>query len=584
MGKRLGFRMKLAAILLLPLFLLIAFSMWSVRNMDLIRNELTTVLYDVTYKSSEAMLNADRDMYQSMSALRSMVLLDPGSEEFKKETKTYQDNISQAVERVQAAETIWQHNQDQLAQEVAWKDMEQQFQFFKANLSKWSSDTLKFSESYSKSTENDRKTLSMSLQWLDPSFNDARSALNDLEEKVDLNARQKMEDINSILDKLRLTFILLCTGSVIVVMTMGGLLARNIRSSLREVAAAARSVAEGDLQVKPITIRTNDEIGNLGESVNLMLKQLRLLLTSTQEISLHVAASSQELTASADQSAQACEHIAGHITEIAASAETQNGSAADGRHLLGTISGGVKQLEDSVISLNTTASRTAAFTGEGSRLIERSVERMDTIQESVRTLAERIENLGVHSQAIHGIIEVITDISRQTNLLALNAAIEASRAGEHGRGFAVVAQEVRKLAEQSANSAGQVAGLISRIAEDTGAAIQAAELTLAEVDGGMASIRDADEAFMRIRSDSEEVARHVKELALTAEGLSSQTGQVLELFGVIASLSQQAAGDTQNISAAAQEQLASMEDIHGSSQALAKMAEHMQEQLSAFKL
>ena len=106
---------------------------------------------------------------------------------------------------------------------------------------------------------------------------------------------------------------------------------------------------------------------------------------------------------------------------------------------------------------------------------------MDAIADRVDSIATRALSLGEKSQEIGRILDVIDDLADQTNLLALNAAIEAARAGEHGRGFAVVASEVRKLAERSQESAGQIQAIVGEIQAETNATILASEEGAKEV-------------------------------------------------------------------------------------------------------
>lgn len=188
------------------------------------------------------------------------------------------------------------------------------------------------------------------------------------------------------------------------------------------------------------------------------------------------------------------------------------------------------------------------------------------------------------SNEIERINEVITNIAGQTNLLALNAAIEAARAGEHGKGFAVVAAEVRKLAEQSAQSAEQIAALVTLIQNETKQTTESIDSALAEVKEGMDVTTKAGTSFATINKTVTDLAAQIKEVTATVEELSIGTAQVTQAVFEVNGVAEEAASSTQNAAAATEEQLASMEEITASSTALASLAQELQESIQRFKV
>jgi methyl-accepting chemotaxis protein len=223
-----------------------------------------------------------------------------------------------------------------------------------------------------------------------------------------------------------------------------------------------------------------------------------------------------------------------------------------------------------------TSDQTAQAADNGSKAIETAIRQMNSIQNTVETLAQEITGLGERSHEIGQIVETISGIAGQTNLLALNAAIEAARAGEQGRGFAVVAEEVRKLAEQSQEAAKQISELIGTIQKDTAVAVQSMEEGTKEVREGSELANNAGVAFREIEKLIVQTSSQVKEIAESIRKITSANQIVSEKVGEIYKLNQETTEETQNVSSATEEQLASMQEIASSSQALAKRAEELQ--------
>ena len=169
-------------------------------------------------------------------------------------------------------------------------------------------------------------------------------------------------------------------------------------------------------------------------------------------------------------------------------------------------------------------------------------------------------------------------------MLALNAAIEAARAGEQGRGFAVVAEEVRKLAEQSQDAAKKIAGLISEIQMDTEKAVTAMQTGTKEVKTGAEVVNIAGGAFREIALLIVGVANQVEVSSQAMDKMVQENRRIVAVSETITKISSKSAGEAESVSAATEEQLASMQEISSSSQALAQLAQELQQEVGKFKL
>lgn len=342
-------------------------------------------------------------------------------------------------------------------------------------------------------------------------------------------------------------------------------------------------IAEGDLREKVI-IASNDELGKVSLSVNKMLDNLLLLVGHIQKTSQQVAAASEELTASADQSAQATQQVAQSITDVSNWSIKQVDSVHMATSIMEQIASNVDSSNKMVTRMGTHSQEAVAAAQNGSTIIENAVTQMNNIETTVTESADVVTTLGQRSKEIGQIVDTIASIAGQTNLLALNAAIEAARAGEHGKGFAVVAEEVRKLAEQSQEAAQQIGELISTIQEDTNNAVTAMNSGTTEVRSGTEVVHNAGNSFKLILEMINDVNHQSIDVANSMRELSTGIKNIAGTAQDVETNSQQVAGEAQSVSAATEEQAASMEQIAASSRSLADLAQDLQAATTKFKI
>ena len=257
-------------------------------------------------------------------------------------------------------------------------------------------------------------------------------------------------------------------------------------------------------------------------------------------------------------------------------------SIGDTAYTVEQMSANIQQISVNADGVAQSSDKTAKAANEGLRSVNTAVSQMAMIEETVTRSAQVVMQLGERSKEIGQIIDAIAGIAGQTNLLALNAAIEAARAGEQGKGFAVVAEEVRKLAEQSHDSAQQIAAMIKEIQIDTENAVVAMQKGTKEVAIGGQVVNTAGEVFQQIVVLVDQVLEQVSEISRAIQQAASGSQAVVFAVKDINEVSKDAAAQTQTVSAATQEQLASVQQIAASSRELAKMAEALQNAVKKF--
>jgi len=202
-------------------------------------------------------------------------------------------------------------------------------------------------------------------------------------------------------------------------------------------------------------------------------------------------------------------------------------------------------------SIAESAKRAVDTAQHGNNIVEKSVSEVREIDETVNESAKFVKSLGERSVHIGEIVSVINDIADQTNLLALNAAIEAARAGEQGRGFAVVADEVRKLAERTAQATSEIEDMIKAIQNEVAKAVDKMDSATLKVQSGVDLTTQAGDALKAIVKSSDELQLMVQQIASATEEMSATSEQISKEIVDIANASRDTTASSQETAQAA---------------------------------
>ena len=283
------------------------------------------------------------------------------------------------------------------------------------------------------------------------------------------------------------------------------------------------SLGEGDLTVKATV--TEDMTGAIADAINYAVDELRNLVTTINDTTVQVAASTQETQATALQLAEA----AGHQSDQINSASER----------INEIAISIDQVSRNSTESAEVAQRSVQIATEGAGVVRETIRGMDQIRDQIQETSKRIKRLGESSQEIGSVVELINDISEQTNILALNAAVQAASAGEAGRGFAVVADEVQRLAERTSGATRRIESLVQTIQADTNEAVSSMEQTTSEVVSGARLAEDAGTALGEIERVSNDLNELIKSISGAAQKQSAAATDITQTMGVIRQITSQ---------------------------------------------
>lgn len=543
------YNLKLGGKLLIPnaiLGILILISaVVTIQRLDIIGENVKGV--DNILHAVDLMLQADRDLFQALVAERSMIFSKPGSDEFRGLEASHQDNIQQARDRA-----------DKFRDYITDPDIETMFAVYVQHRDQWETLTNRIRTERAADTRSGRRTaMDLSFGSSADQFHKMRDQINKMVEYAENIANKSTLETSESVSVTQATVIALLIISLVLGASISYLFPKLIVGAIREMTERINELASGggDLTRK-VVVKSRDEIGEMGISVNSFIESLRDLLGQIVSMGQQFTEQTKTLSASSDHNYSLAEG-AMHETDMLATSITE-------------MSASVQDVAQNASDAAVQAQKSSDESAQGKRVVDSTKTAISGLSEEVQKSATAIDKLKHDAASIDDVVNVIRGIAEQTNLLALNAAIEAARAGEQGRGFAVVADEVRALASRTQASTEEIQEMIGGLQASAGQAFSIMKQGKHSAEIAVNQANLAWESLENINSSIGLMADMNTQIAAAAEQQSAVSGEISENANKLSIFTQDSSGLSDQVKEAAQN--------------MAAMATDLNSKLSSFKL
>ncbi|WP_096272724.1 methyl-accepting chemotaxis protein [Paucisalibacillus globulus] len=360
--------------------------------------------------------------------------------------------------------------------------------------------------------------------------------------------------------------------------------ARLITKPLDRLAAVASEVANGQLNQEVVIPSSDDEIRALSTSFDTMLKNLQEMV---QNIDVHFKNTNEsvvQLRAASSMVAQHSDLISASVEDISKGAESSSEAIQQTVESVEEATALAQKVQEKA-GLSKEKSTTMLSTlNDSKQVVHQLVEGIQKLAKDQELSLKDVDHLKENALQVESIITMVGEIAEQTNLLALNASIEAARAGEHGKGFAVVAEEIRKLADQSAQAVGRISSLIEAIQDDVNQVVnkinENVQLAIRESNNGVttnASIEQMSGSVEEVAGEIDVILSIVNQQLASIQATASQSQEV-------AAIAEETSAGAEEVNASIHEQAASIGKVDHLVHELEEQASELNNQIQKFRM
>lgn len=357
-----------------------------------------------------------------------------------------------------------------------------------------------------------------------------------------------------------------------------------IVKAITKVIGHLDEVADGklDFKISEKLLQRSDEIGNIARSVHTLIGGLASIVVNIHHSTGELAEFKDDFQKKFETINNSISNVNVAVDEIANGATSQADETQKVSSQINDMGDAITKTSQNVDSLTQSTEQMKEHNEQLDTTIQELMAISDRNKESLAAVYNQTNETNQSVMHIGNAVDMITDIAGQTNLLSLNASIEAARAGEYGKGFAVVADQIRQLADQSANTAKEIGEIVAELIENSNTSVETMGVVRQEMTGQYEKLNTTKDIFEHLNEEVNNVVTAIESISTEVESLDRLKGEVLGSAESLAAIAQENAASIEETSASMVELGEIVNDCNTKTKQLVDIADSMEENVHKF--